>query len=182
MIFIILGSQKFQFNRLLKTVDRLIDTGVIKEEVLAQVGFSDYIPHNFEYKKYFNYEEMSDLIQKADIIVTHGGSGSIVRAVKAGKKTIAIPRKAKYKEHVDDHQIQIIEQFSVQNLICACEDCEQLETALEKVRNTTYKSYQSSSGDIINSIVDFIENNQNDISAFDWNVGVKNENNYDSYQ
>lgn len=159
MIFIILGSQKFQFNRLLKTVDYLIDTGVIKEEVLAQVGFSDYIPHNFEYRKFFDYPVMADLIQKADIIITHGGTGSIVGAVKAGKKTIAIPRKAEYKEHVDDHQIQIIKLFDEQNLICACEECEQLESALEMVRTTTYKSYQSSTNDIMNSIIEFIESN-----------------------
>ena len=36
MIFITLGSQKFQFNRLLKKVDDLIESGVIKEEVFAQ--------------------------------------------------------------------------------------------------------------------------------------------------
>ena len=40
MIFITLGSQKFQFNRLLKTVDELVERGIIKEEVFAQIGFS----------------------------------------------------------------------------------------------------------------------------------------------
>ena len=158
MIFIILGSQKFQFNRLLKAVDDLIESGVITEEVFAQVGYSDYVPRNFKCEKFFDRKELSDFIHKADIIITHGGSGSIVGAVKSKKKTIAVPRKAKYKEHVDDHQIQIIQQFSSQNLICACEDCEQLEAALEEVRNTEYKSYQSNTDDIIDSIIEFIEN------------------------
>lgn len=35
MIFITLGSQKFQFNRLLKAIDKLIEQGKIKEEVFA---------------------------------------------------------------------------------------------------------------------------------------------------
>ena len=47
MIFITLGSQKFQFNRLLKEIDRLIETGVIKDEVFAQIGYSDYQPKHF---------------------------------------------------------------------------------------------------------------------------------------
>lgn len=159
MIFVILGSQKFQFNRLLKSIDNLIESGVITEEVLAQVGYSDYIPCNFKCKKFFDHKELLDTIHKADIIITHGGSGSIVGAVKSGKKTVAVPRKAKYKEHVDDHQIQIIQQFSRQNLICACEDCDRLKEALETVRRTEYKSYQSNTNDIIDSIVDYIENN-----------------------
>ena len=159
MIFIILGSQKFQFNRLLKAVDDLIESGVITEEVFAQVGYSDYIPRNFKCEKFFDRKELSDFIHKADIIITHGGSGSIVGAVKSKKKTIAVPRKAKYKEHVDDHQIQIIQQFTRQNLICACEDCEQLEAALDMVRKTEYESYQSNTEDIINSIRNFIDNN-----------------------
>ena len=159
MILVIVGSQKFQFNRLLKKIDELIDKGVIKEKVFAQVGYSDYIPHNFEYKKFLDREEMADMIHKANLIITHGGSGSIVGAVKSGKKTIAVPRKAEYKEHVDNHQMQIIEQFSRQNLLCACEDCEQLEEALEEVRRTEYQSYQSNTWDIINHIIEFIEKN-----------------------
>ena len=159
MIFIILGSQKFQFNRLLKAVDNLIESGVITEEVFAQVGYSDYVPRNFKCEKFFDRKELSDFIHKADIIITHGGSGSIVGAVKSRKKTIAVPRKAQYNEHVDDHQIQIIQQFTRQNLICACEDCEQLEAALDMVRKTEYESYQSNTEDIINSIRNFIDNN-----------------------
>ena len=159
MIFIILGSQKFQFNRLLKAVDDLIESGVITEEVFAQVGYSDYIPRNFKCEKFFDRKELSDFIHKADIVITHGGSGSIVGSVKNGKKTIAVPRKAKYKEHVDDHQIQIIEQFSKKNLICDCEDCDQLEAALDIVKKTKYESYQSSTEDIVESIIKFIESN-----------------------
>lgn len=159
MIFITLGSQKFQFNRLLKKVDNLIETGVIREEVFAQIGYSDYIPCNFRYEKFLDHKEFADMIHKADIVITHGGSGSIVGAVKNGKKIIAVPRKAKYKEHVDDHQIQIIEQFSKKNLICACEDCDQLEAALDTVKKTKYESYQSSTEDVIESIIKFIESN-----------------------
>lgn len=54
-IFITLGSQKFQFNRLLKAVDELCEKGTVDaEDVFAQIGYSDYLPKNFSYKKFLD--------------------------------------------------------------------------------------------------------------------------------
>ena len=40
-IFITLGSQKFQFNRLLKAVDELCENQIVDaEDVFAQIGYS----------------------------------------------------------------------------------------------------------------------------------------------
>ena len=152
MIFVTLGSQKFQFNRLLKAVDEL-DT---EEEIFAQIGYSDYKPQNYAYKEFLDREEFAAWEQKADIVITHGGTGAIIGAVKKGKKVIAVPRLAKYGEHVDDHQIQLIKQFKDLNLIYACMDGD-LQKALEVVKNTTYNEYKSNTKTIIKSLVDFIE-------------------------
>lgn len=58
-----------------------------------------------------NLDEFSNEMEKANIVITHGGTGAIIGAVKKGKKVIAVPRRAKYGEHVDDHQLQLIKQF-----------------------------------------------------------------------
>lgn len=117
-IFITLGSQKFQFNRLLKAVDELCEKGTVDaEDVFAQIGYSDYLPKNFSYKKFLDRDEFSNEMEKANIVITHGGTGAIIGAVKKGKKVIAVPRLAKYGEHVDDHQLQLIKQFDDLNLI-----------------------------------------------------------------
>ena len=106
-IFITLGSQKFQFNRLLRAVDELCEKGTVDAEyVFAQIGYSDYLPKNFSYKKFLDRDEFSKEMGKADIVITHGGTGAIIGAVKKGKKVIAVPRRAQYGEHVDDHQLQ----------------------------------------------------------------------------
>lgn len=47
MIFVTMGIQKFQFNRLLAMADAMIEAGEINDEVLAQVGCSDYVPSNY---------------------------------------------------------------------------------------------------------------------------------------
>lgn len=159
-IFITSGSQKFQFNRLLKAVDELCERGTIEaEDVFAQIGYSDYLPKNFNYKKFLDRDEFSREMEKADIVITHGGTGAIIGAVKKGKKVIAVPRLAKYGEHVDDHQLQLIKQFDDLNLICPCHDTNKLEIALDIVRRTKYNDYKSNTRNIISSIEDYIKGN-----------------------
>ena len=155
-IFITLGSQKFQFNRLLRAVDELCET-VDAEYVFAQIGYSDYLPKNFSYKKFLDRDEFSAEMSKAEIVITHGGTGAIIGAVKKGKKVIAVPRRAKYGEHVDDHQLQLIKQFDDLNLICSCPDIGKLDVALDTVQRTSYNSYESNTSNIISSIEDYIK-------------------------
>ncbi len=157
-IFITLGSQKFQFNRLLKAVDELCEKGTVDaEDVFAQIGYSDYLPKNFSYKKFLDRDEFSVEMSKAEIVITHGGTGAIIGAVKKGKKVIAVPRRAKYGEHVDDHQLQLVGQFKELDLICECDDAEKIGEALENVKNTTYKSYVSNTKTIVESIEQYIK-------------------------
>ena len=157
MIFITLGSQKFQFNRLLIAIDRLIAEGDIQEEVFAQTGYSDYLPTHYQYKKFLSRDEFSKIMRESDIVITHGGTGAIIGALKKGKKVIAVPRLKRYGEHVDDHQLQLVEQFRDLNLISECQDCDQLSMVLKETRTSTYNTYQSNTHHIIESIQCFIE-------------------------
>ncbi|MBM6810030.1 beta(1,3)galactosyltransferase EpsH [Faecalitalea cylindroides] len=157
MIFVTLGSQKFQFNRLLKEVDTLIAEGIIKEEVFAQIGYSDYKPINFEFKDFLDRNEFATKMQKSDIVITHGGTGAIIGAVKKGKKVIAVPRLAKYGEHVDDHQIQLIKQFDNLEIIEPCYECVNLDRAYLSCVDKKYCTYVSNTTNIINNIDRFLQ-------------------------
>ena len=157
MIFITLGSQKFQFNRLLKAIDDLIANGEIIDEVFAQSGYSDYKPQHYQYKEFLDRDEFSELIQKSEIVITHGGTGAIINAVKAGKKVIAVPRRAKYGEHVDDHQLQMVGQFKDSNLICECENCEELGQLVNQVVNMQFEAYKSNTQTIIDNIEQYLK-------------------------
>ena len=157
-IFITLGSQKFQFNRLLIAVDKLCEKEIIcGKDVFAQIGYSDYVPQNYRYNNFLDREEFSVEMGKADIVITHGGTGAIIGAVKKGKKVIAVPRLAKYGEHVDDHQLQIIEQFKNQNLICGLDDCSELKNGLNYVKSHEFSTYISNTSTIITSIEKYID-------------------------
>jgi len=155
MIFVTVGSQKFQFNRLLKKVDELIENGVIKDEVFAQIGVSDYKPKNYKHVDFTTREEFAENLDKCDLLITHAGTGVIVTALKKGKKVIAIPRLAKFNEHVDDHQIQLVKQFNELNLIEPCYDIDTIDVSLKNIEKKEYGQYQSNSG-IITGIENYI--------------------------
>lgn len=156
MVFITVGSQKFQFNRLLKAVDELIEKKVITEEVFAQVGTSDYIPKHFKYKDFLNRDEFMELSGKAEIVITHGGTGAIIGAVKRGKRVIAVPRLAEYGEHVDNHQIQLLKEFEQMNLISVCYHLEELGTVFSGIRNIKFEKYESNTKTILDDIEKYI--------------------------
>ena len=158
MIFVTLGSQKFQFNRLLKKIDELVAKGVITDRVFVQTGASDYKPKNYEYKDFLDREEFAKIMSECDIVITHGGTGAIIGAVKKGKKVIAVPRLAKYGEHVDDHQLQIIVQFKDQNLIYGLSDCEELDVSVKNIITHKFEEYQSNTEVYIKELGAFIDN------------------------
>lgn len=158
MVFVTVGSQKFQFNRLLKEIDRLIESGIIKDKVIAQRGASDYVPIHYEYFDFMNKEIFNEVIDKSDAVITHGGTGAIIGALKKGKKVIAVPRLAKYGEHVDDHQLQLLAQFENANLIFVCREIAELGELYLKLPDAIFAEYKSNQMTIVNDIEQFILN------------------------
>ena len=112
MIFVTVGSRNYQFDRLFKKLDELYEDGTLTEKMFAQIGTSTYVPKHYKYKDFITPEEFEQKIEEADIVVSHGASGSIMKALNAGKKVIAVTRLEKYNEHINDHQIQNNEAFS----------------------------------------------------------------------
>ena len=161
MIFVTLGSQKFQFNRLLIELDRLVDEGKMNEEVFAQIGYSDYKPKSYRYKEFLDRDEFNNLMDKCNTVLTHGGTGAIIGAVKKEKRVIAVPRLAKFGEHVDDHQIQIVSEFKDLSFIEAIYDISDLKNALNEIENKKFERYISNTDILIKDIEEFITNQTN---------------------
>lgn len=159
MIFVIIGSRMFQFDRLLKEIDMLVEKGVIKETLFAQTGSSMYVPRNFEYSNFLDHDKFNDYINKSDTIITHAGVGSIINSLKAGKKVIAVARLKRYDEHIDDHQLEIVRKFSEMGMIIGLEDVSQLENTMKNLNSAKTKPYAANTSRIINIIEEFINPN-----------------------
>ena len=107
MIFVTLGTSDYPFTRLLKQIDDLIENNIIKN-IIVQCGNEDYHPKNFTIIKNLDKKEFNEYLKKAEVVITHGGVGTIIDCIKMGKKVIAFPRKAEYGEAKNNHQEQII--------------------------------------------------------------------------
>ena len=107
MIFVTLGTSDYPFTRLLKQIDDLIENNIVKN-ITVQCGNEDYQPKNFTIIKNLDKKEFNEYLKKAEVVITHGGIGTIIDCIKMGKKVIAFPRKAEYGEAKNNHQEQII--------------------------------------------------------------------------
>lgn len=157
MILVILGTQDKEFPRLLEAVDREIEKGTIKEKVVVQAGQTKYQSDNMEILDLVSAPEFDKLIDKADLIITHGGAGSILNAIKKGKKIIAAARLAKYKEHHNDHQRQIIKEFADQGYLLELKDFNKLDKMIEKAKSFKPKKFESNTHNMIKLLEDYIE-------------------------
>lgn len=110
MIFLTVGTQ-FPFDRLVQAVDDLVARGIIDEEVFAQVGNSSYRPRHFEAVASLEKTEFDERIQRASSLISHAGMGTIMTALDADKPLLAMPRRKKYREVVNDHQVAIARKF-----------------------------------------------------------------------
>ncbi|MCR4653001.1 MAG: glycosyl transferase [Eubacterium sp.] len=154
MIFVTLGTQKFQMNRLVQAVDRL--AAQCKESIYIQIGNSSYRPKHCEYMKFLNSEEYLQKITECSVLITHAGVGSIVSGLQADKPVIVVPRLAKYREHVDDHQRDIAEAFAQKHCVRCCMDLENLEEDIRRAKKEVFEPLDEKGGNVENIIMDFM--------------------------
>lgn len=112
MVFVTVGTQPNGFLRCLKEVEKLIDTFNITEEVVAQIGNTDFETDKFKTIRFTSENDFKDYIQKASVVITHAGSGAIFNSIKAGKKAIAMARLHDFNEMADNHQTELVKKLS----------------------------------------------------------------------
>ncbi len=159
MILVLLGTQNNSFHRLLEEIQKNIDNENIQEEVVVQKGYTKFESKDMTIYDELPIEKFNELIEKADLVITHGGVGSIINSITRGKKVIAVPRLKKYNEHVNDHQLDIIQTFDEMGYIIGIQEVQQLGEAIKKVKEFKPKEYIKNTGNIIKIIEDFIDNN-----------------------
>jgi len=134
MIFVTVGTHTQSFDRLLQEVDRLVGERAIKEKVVGQIGNSAYEPRNFRWFRFTSFEKLDKLYSGADVLVTHGGAGSILNGLDRGKPVVSVPRLKKFDEHVNDHQMDLVKFLEKKNKIIAVYDVRNLRKAISAAK------------------------------------------------
>ena len=159
MILVTLGTQDKSFKRLLDAIQREINNGNIKDRVVVQAGCTKFESKDMEIFDLIDRDKFSELIKDCDLLITHGGVGSILTGLKNNKKVITAPRLKEYKEHTNNHQLEIIEKFASKGLILPLYDFDKLDDVLKEVKKFKPKKYQSNTDNMIKLIEDYIDNN-----------------------
>lgn len=130
MIFVTVGTHEQQFNRLVEYMDKWAKTH--DEEVIIQSGYSTYEPKKATWSKLFPYSKMIEMVDKARIVITHGGPSSFIMPLQIGKTPIVVPRKYDFDEHVNNHQVKFCKEVeSRMGTIVVVEDVENLGEVIE---------------------------------------------------
>lgn len=159
MILVLLGTQNNSFIRLLNAIQENISKGVITDKVVVQAGFTKFESKDMKVFSMIDKKEFSRLQDEADLIITHGGVGSIISSLEKGKKVIVVPRLKKYDEHVNDHQIQIAKKFKEQGYVKYVINTKNLAKVIKSMDNFKPKEYKKSEGSILSIIENFINEN-----------------------
>lgn len=142
MVLLSVGTQKQQFTRLFELV--LNCEELKKEKIISQSGYTKFEDNRIESFDFISLEKMDEYMEKADLVICHGGVGTILSAIMKGKKVIAIPRLAKYGEHINNHQIEICEELEKEGYILYYKDgVDTLDELIKKIKTINFKEYKS---------------------------------------
>lgn len=118
-VVVALGTHgRFGFPRLLA---RLVEVLPPEAEVLWQVGSTRIPRMPAGARAQVPYAEMQQAMREADVVVTHAGVGSALAALRTGHRAVYVPRRRRYAEHVDDHQVELAQQLDRRGLVLARE-------------------------------------------------------------
>ncbi len=157
MILVMLGTQDKPFNRILKAVAREKKKGNIKDKIIAQIGCTNFKDDNIKTFDFSSKEEIESLIEKARIIITHAGVGTITECLSKDKKVIVVPRLKKYGEHTNDHQLQITKEFALKGYVLPLYDTKNLSKALNDIKTFKPVKYESNNEGFKNKIKEYID-------------------------
>ncbi len=157
LIFVTLGTQDKNFKRLLEAIQKQIDLGNIKEKVIVQAGCTKFKSNDMRIFDLVNRDEFDKYMADCNLLITHGGVGSIIGGLTHDKKVIAAARLKEYKEHTNNHQVQIIDIFSKEGYILALEDFDKLDEVLKKVDKFKPKKFVSNTSNFIKKLKNYID-------------------------
>jgi UDP-N-acetylglucosamine transferase subunit ALG13 len=112
MIFVVLGTWEMPFTRPLIEIEQAAQQGLLTEPIVVQCGKTTYSSSVMKLVPFFSQQELEQMYEQAAVIICQAGVGSIMLGLKKHKKVISIARLAKFDEHIDDHQLEILDVFS----------------------------------------------------------------------
>jgi len=131
MIFVTVGTTAF--DALVRGMDELApDLG---ERVICQIGSGSYIPRQCDWFRFA--PSLLELFQRARLVVSHGGQGSIMEAVRSGKPLVGVSNP----DRIDRHQDDILGRLEADQFLIWCRSLDELGDCLARAGSATFQAY-----------------------------------------
>lgn len=156
MIFVTVGHQ-MPFDRLVRAVDEWArERG--RNDIFAQIGETAYRPTHIGFAAQVDPGEFRELVAKAEAVVAHAGTGTILTALELGTPVLVMPRHGALMETRNDHQIATAERFKAMDRVEVAMDENELILRLDRLEDLPARGLISTtaSGELIETIRGFI--------------------------
>lgn len=127
-ITLLVGTDHHPFLRLVEWADRRARTHP-EDTVTVQYGASP-APRTAAGVELMTPEEMAVLVRGSDVVVTHGGPGTIMDTRNAGHLPFVVARNPQHGEHVDNHQMLFAEWAAEKGLVRLLAGTDDLDEAI----------------------------------------------------
>lgn len=157
MIFVTLGTWEMPFIRPLVEIEQAASEGLLNEPVIVQSGKTPYASARMTLVPFFDKEEMERMYERASLLICQAGVGSIMLGLRKRKKVIAIARRRMFDEHVDDHQLEILEVFSKAGAILPWNGTGDLPDVLRQAEDYVPADYPFTEERISGAILEYLQ-------------------------
>lgn len=130
--FVSVGNAKQPFTRLLDGILRILPS--LPKPVVVQHGHTPFFAKDCVAYPFVGEAEFGRHVAEAELVILHGGAGSVIHAVHAGKIPVVMARRGKYGEHVDDHQVEFVSALAVSGKVILAKEPEDLNAAVEDAK------------------------------------------------
>lgn len=136
MIFLTVGTHE-PFDRLVRAVDDWSLNRDGDQEIIGQItARADYRPKSFEVHGNMSPSEFDLQFERASLVVSHAGMGTILTALSRSKPIVVMPRRGHLGETRNDHQYATIEHLPRRDGLWIARDEIELPSVLEMALRT----------------------------------------------
>lgn len=129
MILVTVGSQA-SFDRLIRAVDEWAQLR-LRSDVFAQTARTNYVPKHIKFTDFVDPSDFKTLVERSKLVVAHAGMGSIISALEMGKPIVVMPRRARFRETRNDHQVAAAKHFGKIGRIIVAQNEQELTEKLD---------------------------------------------------
>lgn len=130
-VLVVVGTDYHPFPRLVRAMDEWSKEHA-EVDCFVQYGTAE-APVHAERSAYLEHETLTAKMGAADIVVSHGGPSTIVETRRRGVRPIVMPRRERYGEQVDDHQLRFTRRLAAAGKVTMVDEPVDLVDLLERV-------------------------------------------------